>query len=122
VKPGNILAGKGCPRCNESHGEKNIGSYLSMNNITYIPQCTFDGCKDKRKLPFDFYLPELNICIEYDGEQHFKAVDYFGGKEGLKIRQLHDQIKTDYCKNNNISLLRIKYDENKEEKLYSFIH
>lgn len=122
VKPGNILAGKGCPKCNESHGEKNISNYLNANNIIYIPQYTFDDCKDKRSLPFDFYIPELNICIEYDGEQHFKAVDHFGGEEGLKTRQLHDQIKTDYCKNNNISLLRIKYNENIEEKLNSFIH
>lgn len=122
AKPGNILAGKGCPKCNESHGEKNISNYLNANNITYISQYTFDDCKDKRKLPFDFYIPELNICIEYDGEQHFKAVSHFGGKEGLRIRQLHDQIKTDYCKNNNIPLLRIKYDENIEEKLNNFIH
>lgn len=122
VKPGNILAGKGCPRCNESHGEKDIGNYLNTNDIIYIPQCTFDDCKDKRKLPFDFYLPELNICIEYDGEQHFKVIDHFGGEEGLRIRQLHDQIKTNYCKNNNIPLIRIKYDENVEAKLNSFIH
>ena len=122
AKPGNILAGKGCPKCNESHGEKDISNYLNMNNITYIPQYTFDDCKDKRKLPFDFYLPELNICIEYDGKQHFKAIDHFGGEEGLRIRQFHDQIKTNYCKNNNIPLIRIKYDENIEEKLNSFIH
>lgn len=122
VKPGNLLAGKGCPKCGESHGEKNISRYLSANDITYISQYTFDDCKDKRKLPFDFYLPDLNICIEYDGEQHFRAIDYFGGKEGLQTRQLHDQIKTDYCKDNNILLLRIKYDENIEEKLNSFIH
>lgn len=122
VKPGNILAGKGCPKCNESHGEKNISNYLNTNNIFYISQYTFDDCKDKRKLPFDFYIPELNICIEYDGEQHFKAVDHFGGEEGLKIRQFHDQIKTNYCKHNNIPLIRIKYDENIEEKLNSFIH
>lgn len=122
AKPGNILAGKGCPKCNESHGEKNISNYLKMNNIVYIPQYAFDDCKDRRKLPFDFYIPELNICIEYDGKQHFEAIDRFGGEEGLKIRQLHDKIKTDYCKNNNILLLRIKYDENIEEKLHSFIH
>lgn len=122
AKPGNILAGKGCPKCNESHGEKSISNYLSSNNITYISQYTFDDCKDRRKLPFDFYIPELNICIEYDGEQHFKTIDHFGGEEGLKVRQHHDQIKTDYCKNNNISLLRIKYDENIEEKINSFIH
>ena len=122
VKPGNILAGKGCPKCNESHGEKNIGNYLNINHIFYIPQHTFDDCKDVRKLPFDFYMPELNMCIEYDGEQHFKAVDHFGGEEGLKIRQHHDQIKTNYCEQNNILLLRIKYDEDIEEKLHSFIH
>jgi very-short-patch-repair endonuclease len=75
-----------------------------------------------RKLPFDFYIPEFNMCIEYDGEQHFKAVDYFGGEDGLKIRQIHDRIKTDYCNSNNILLLRIRYDENIEEKLHSFIH
>jgi hypothetical protein len=122
VKPGNILAGKGCPKCNESHGEKNISNYLNINHIAYIPQYTFDDCKDVRKLPFDFYIPELNMCIEYDGEQHFKAVDHFGGEEGLKIRQLHDKIKTSYCEQNNILLLRINYDEDIEEKLHSFIH
>jgi len=122
VKPGNILAGKGCPKCNESHGEKSIGNYLNINNIAYIPQYTFNDCKDKRMLPFDFYLPVLNICIEYDGEQHFKAIDHFGGEKGLKIRQFHDQIKTDYCQQNNILLLRIKYNENIGEKLHSFIH
>ena len=122
AKPGNILTGKGCPKCNESHGEKNISHYLKINNITYISQYTFDDCKDKRKLPFDFYLPELNVCIEYDGEQHFKAVNHFGGEEGLSIRRLHDQIKTNYCQNHGIPLLRIKYDENIEEKLNSFIH
>ena len=122
VKPGNILAGKGCPKCNESRGEKNIGNYLNINRIFYIPQHTFDDCKDVRKLPFDFYIPELNMCIEYDGEQHFKVVDHFGGEEGLKIRRNHDQIKTNYCEQNNILLLRIKYDEDIEEKLHSFIH
>ena len=122
VKPANILSGKGCPQCNESHGERSIGNYLTTNCIGYVQQHTFDDCKDTRKLPFDFYIPELNMCIEYDGEQHFKTVDYFGGEEGLKIRQLHDQIKTNYCKNNNILLLRVRYDEDIEKKLHSFIH
>lgn len=122
AKPGNILAGKGCPKCNESHGEKSISNYLQINNIIYIPQYTFDDCKDQRKLPFDFFLPELNACIEYDGEQHFKIVGHFGGQKGLRIRQFHDQIKTKYCQDHNIPLLRIRYDENIEAKLNSFIH
>lgn len=121
AKPGNILSSKGCPKCNESHGEKSISNFLHKHNIDYISQYKFDDCKDKRSLPFDFYLPVLNYCIEYDGEQHFRVVDLFGGEEGLKIRQLHDQIKTDYCRINNIPLLRIMYNENIEEKLNNFL-
>ena len=120
--PSNILSGSGCPKCNESHGEKNISDYLINHNIDFISQYTFSDCIDKRTLPFDLYLPLYNICIEYDGEQHFKSVDFFGGEEGFKNRKLHDKIKTDYCKNNNIQLIRIRYDENVEDKLNSFIH
>lgn len=119
--PNSILRGSGCPKCNESRGEKNIRNYLHTHNIDYISQYTFCDCKDKKALPFDFYLPELNVCIEYDGEQHVRSIDFFGGNDGLKKRQLHDQIKTDYCKINNIPLLRIMYNENIEEKLNNFL-
>lgn len=122
AKPNNILSGYGCPRCNESHGEKYIRNWLDINNIFYIRGYVFDDCKDKKALPFDFYLPDFNVCIEYDGEQHFKSIDFFGGEDRLRYVQCHDQIKSNYCKNNNIPLLRIKYDENIEEKLNSFIH
>ena len=66
---------------------------------------------------FDFYLPELNICIEYDGLQHFKSIPYWGGDDGLLERQTRDKFKTGYCFNNNIKLIRIKYDENVIKKL-----
>ena len=72
-------------------------------------------------MPFDFYLPVKNIAIEYDGEQHFKSVDFFGGEETFKKQQLHDKIKTNYCKNNNISLLRIKFDQNVENEMQKII-
>lgn len=75
----------------------------------------------KLPLPFDFYLPELNICIEYDGEQHFKENRHFGGKEYLEKTKYHDQIKNEYCKNNNIKLIRIKYCDNIKEKLLGII-
>ena len=122
VRPAGILFGFGCPVCNESHGEKQIRTWLNAHNIQYESQYIFDDCKDKKFLPFDFYLPDLNLCVEYDGEQHFKSIDFFGGEDGLQKRQLHDKIKTEYCQNNNISLLRIKYDENIEDKLNNFIH
>ena len=116
-KPYHHLNGVGCPYCRESKGEKEVEKYLKINNIKYIRQYTFDNCRDKRKLPFDFYLPDFNICVEFDGALHFISVQYFGGFDKLVDTQKKDKIKTDYCKNNNIKLLRIKYDENISDKM-----
>ena len=60
-------------------------------------------------MPFDFYLPDYNICIEYDGEEHFQPVEFFGGEEKFQRRIENDEIKNNYCKNNNIKLIRIPY-------------
>lgn len=122
VAPNNILRGSGCPKCKESHGEKLISNWLKNHNIEFISQYRFEDCKDKHTLPFDFYLPKNNICIEYQGEQHYREIGYFGGYDGFQTRKLHDQIKKNYCQNNDILLLQIRYDENVEEKLSSFIH
>lgn len=105
------LRGRGCPSCSTSKGEQIITDYLTDNDILFEPQKTFKGCVYKNKLKFDFYLSEQNICIEYDGRQHYDAIDYFGGDVGLKKTQLRDKIKDDYCANNNISILRLRYDE-----------
>lgn len=110
--PNDHLRGKGCPICRESKGEEEISNYLTNNKIKFIRQHKFDGCKNVNKLPFDFYLPDYNTCIEYDGVQHFKAIDYFGGQKGfLKLRQ-NDSIKTNFCLKNNIVLVRIPYNRN----------
>lgn len=106
------LFGQGCPVCRESKGEKIIRNYLISNNIEYIRQKTFDDCKYKRKLPFDFYLPDYDMCIEYNGRQHYEEVGVFGGIDELNKQIIKDKIKTDYCKINNIKLLSIKYDMN----------
>ena len=102
---------QGCPKCKSSKGEMIIEKILQDSNIVYEFQKKFKNCKNKRMLPFDFYLPKYNLCIEYDGEQHFKPIKFFGGEKGFKQRQKNDKIKTQYCKNNNIELLRIKYDK-----------
>ena len=117
VVPDSVLRGTGCPRCKTSVGEKKISQWLKENDINYTPQYKFVDCKDIRALPFDFYLPDYNICIEYDGKQHFEPVDYFGGENEFQIVKLHDEIKTRYCKNNDINLLRISYQQNIEEEL-----
>ena len=74
------------------------------------------GCQ-KCDLPFDFFLPDYNMCIEFDGEQHFKPKLNFGGMIGFIKIQTNDNIKNEYCNNNNIKLLRIKYNEDVIDKL-----
>ena len=115
--PKSHLQGKGCFKCNESKGEKAVAKYLDNKNIQYVRQYKFNDCKNIKPLPFDFYLSEINILVEYDGEQHFVIKEIWDGKKGLKYRQQNDAIKNKYCKDNNIQLVRIKYNENIEEKL-----
>lgn len=119
--PHNILCGTGCPRCSESKGEKLIRKWLIERDVKYDSQKRFSDCCDKISLPFDFYLPDYNCCIEYDGIQHYKPIDFFGGEELFKYTQNHDNIKNEYCKNNNIKLLRIPYFKNVEEELNNFL-
>lgn len=109
--PHHYLSGCGCPVCNESKGEKQVRWYLEQQNIIYNPQHRFPNCRCINTLPFDFYLPKHNLCVEYDGKQHFEPIDYFGGEEAFKILQQHDGIKNHFCKENNIKLVRISYLE-----------
>lgn len=109
ITPTDVLSGKGCPHCKKSKGEEIISNYLSANNVSYLTQYRFDDCKNILYLPFDFYLPNYNMCIEYDGEQHYKPIEYFGGEEKFIIQKQNDNIKTQYCQENNIKLLRIPY-------------
>jgi hypothetical protein len=118
-QPNNHMFGQGCPHCKSSQGERKIQMWLNNNNINYICQKTFNNCKGKRRtLPFDFYLPEYNICIEFQGEQHFRPA--FGIKSFKNIQQT-DYIKEQYCLQNNIKLLKINWDQEKNinQFLYS---
>lgn len=115
--PNNHRNGNGCPICNESNGETKVRVFLEENNISFIPQHKFPDCKNILPLPFDFYLPDYNMCIEFNGIQHYKPVKHFNGEEGLKARQINDKIKKEYCFNNNIPLVIIKYNDNVQEML-----
>ena len=113
-KPYHHLQGSGCPICKESKGEREIRKFLDDNGVKYINQHRFKDCKYKKPLPFDFYLPDYNICIEFDGRQHFELIKNWGGADALKEIQIKDKIKTQYCDINKIILVRIKYTEIKE--------
>jgi very-short-patch-repair endonuclease len=105
----------GCPICRESKGEISIRKFLSEKNINFISQYKFDDCRNKLPLSFDFYLTDYNICIEFDGRQHFVVGLLFS--RYIEDIQLRDKIKNKYCKKNNIKLIRIRFDENILKKL-----
>jgi hypothetical protein len=99
-----------CYSCSrkESEGERDIRNFLELHNVEFVQEKRFVDCRDTKPLPFDFYLPNYNLCIEFDGGQHFEPKF---GEEKFKITQKHDNIKNQYCIDNNISLLRIPYWE-----------
>jgi hypothetical protein len=106
---------QGCPFCRISKGEDEIEKYLIKNNIIYIREYKFKNCinpKTNKHLPFDFYLPDNNIVIEYHGEQHYKEYkNYFKEAGGLKGRQFRDKIKFNFCNQENINYILISYNE-----------
>jgi hypothetical protein len=98
----------------ESAGEKIVAKILIDNDFTYEKQKMFEGCVNKlkgrycKKLKFDFYIPSLNTVVEYDGEQHFRPSDKFGG-EKFETTVENDLIKNRYCEDKGINLIRIPY-------------
>lgn len=98
-----------------SRGEILIRNFLDNNNYQYKEQYSFSDLYGNNKpLKFDFAIfnnEKIFTLIEFQGEQHYVAKDFFGGEERLKQQQEYDQKKRDYCKNNNIKLLEIPYTE-----------
>lgn len=66
-------------------------------------------CRFKKPLPFDFFLPEYNQCIEYNGQQHYEPYPRFGGQEAFEKTKIRDNIKRNFCSNSNIGLIEISY-------------
>ena len=101
-----------CGCRHKSKWEMLINDFLVDLNIEFVAQKRFSNCTNQSgsdMLPFDFYLPSYNIIIEYDGEHHFKPVKGWGGEEKFNLTQQNDCIKNDYCKLNNVTLLRLPY-------------
>jgi len=110
-KPHGHLKGYGCQKCSMSKGELTIKRFLEEKLIDYTPQKTFDDCRGKKnRLPFDFYLPKYNLCVEYQGEQHFRESLHWSHHK-LIDTQRTDSIKKNYCAENGIGYLAIPYTE-----------
>lgn len=108
-----VILGMNCPNCAKtvSKGEDRIENYLKLVKVEYEIQKTFEGCKNKKPLRFDFYIPQEKLAIEYDGIQHFTPIGFGGDPEKTftKARE-NDLIKEKFCEENGIKLLRIPYD------------
>jgi very-short-patch-repair endonuclease/predicted nucleic acid-binding Zn-ribbon protein len=116
--PTSILQGYGCPRCASSLGEQNIFEFLDRHKITYVHQKKFEECRNIRPLPFDFYIDQRKLLIEYQGEQHFRPV--FGSSTedaqlNFEERQRHDAIKKAWAADNGYQLLYFTYKQTWEE-------
>ena len=102
-----------CHFCTITQGEYKVKTFLDDNNIDYIFQHTFEDCKNIRTLEFDFYLPKRKVAIEYDGKQHFEPMNYAKTEEEnqhlFELGVHRDEIKNQYCKDNNIKMIRIPY-------------
>lgn len=119
------LAGCGCPTCKLSKGELRVERFLKENGLFYKRQYRFKDCKYKYTLPFDFAVFEdeektkLRCLIEFDGRHHFEPFKKFkmSNADLIKVQE-RDNIKSQYCKDRNLQLLRIRYDENIRDALF----
>lgn len=114
--PLNHLHGKnGCPKCKESKGENKIRQFLEFNNLNFTSQWKSKSCKFKSFLPFDFMVTinKHKYLIEFHGQQHYRVATgiWKGSKEQLSVIKKRDEIKHNWCVDNGIPLLVIKYTE-----------
>lgn len=114
---GHVANKQGCPKCRASTGELIIMRWLEENKINYIPQKSFSDCRNPKTnypLKYDFFIPDLNILIEYDGKQHFERScfsKHFKTQKELEETQFRDKVKTQYSEKNGFKLIRIPFKE-----------
>lgn len=117
ITPAKFLSGRRCSACKETIGEALVRQVLTANNIKYIYGYQISNLVDKGKLHLDFWIPEYRVAIEYDGLQHYKPIEYFGGENQFKRQHKHDLMKDKYCKDNGIDLIRIPYTYTTKEQV-----
>jgi hypothetical protein len=126
-RPSGHLKGQGCPTCQDLKGETNIKVILSDSNIKFTPQFQYEDCTSSKKtsknkicklLSFDFYLPDYNTLIEFDGVHHFKK-HFKITNDNFMFGVINDREKNSFTKLKNIKLIRISYldDKNLEEEI-----
>ncbi len=105
-----------CPICKSSKGEKRILFWLESKKVPYERQKQM--IIEKRLVKIDFFLPEQNLYIEYNGAQHYRPVEHFGGIGAFEQQKTRDELVRKYIKEINGNLLEIPYTEfNQIEKI-----
>lgn len=117
VRSGHLIENEVCPKCRLSKGEVNIQRALDKSRYEYEIQKKFNDLKNIKKLSYDFYLPEYEILIEYQGEHHFYPIKHFGGEEKYKIQVKNDCMKREYAEANGYHLIEIPYTIKKYEDI-----
>ena len=113
--------GFGCKFCNESRGERYIRLILEDLKIKFQQEKRFASCRNKKELPFDFYLTELGCLIEFHGSQHFESKEMWGGNKAFQKLKKRDLIKKKWCKKNSIPLLEITSYKDIRLKILQFL-
>lgn len=114
--PLNHLQGHGCTKCQLSKMESEIQKYFTQESVKFDTQKRFDWLKDNRQMILDFYLPNQNIAIECQGEQHFTPNTFFGGNDSFESSLKRDRLKYQQCKEHGIEIIYyflkdyLKYD------------
>lgn len=114
VAPTNFKQGSRCPQCGGFKGELGVAKHLTLRDLEYMTQVSFKDLKYKGNLRYDFAIiknNKIDALIEFDGEQHYRPIEFFGGDEAFKKQQFKDKLKTNYARDNGIPLIRIRFDE-----------
>lgn len=114
ARASNHLNGQGCIKCKSSLGEKKVGQWLTDVGIEHVVQFKIPGYIYR----YDFYLPRLRILIEYDGPQHHRPIEFFGGEKAFKRRKYLDNLKTDIARAHGYHLIRVPYTEFSTLEIY----
>ena len=122
--PDHHLRGVGCPRCTSSKGEKLIKNILDENEIRYVEQYEISidsNINPSGKAYVDFYLPDYNILIEYNEEQHYIQREYFGGELGFNRQINRDNFIRNYAADNKIQLIEIHYKNKTKQSILNYL-
>jgi hypothetical protein len=118
IQPNAHLAIRGgCPRCSESKGESRIRLFLTKLGVEFVQEYRIEPYRYR----YDFYVPKVNLLIEYHGEQHYRPVSIFGGEAGYKKTVKRDKVKREIARRSDYKMLTVSYRGFKSNNLERII-